>query len=191
MESALAAGAASDPASLTLLLDLLRDADWRVRYAAAVALQDRRDPAAIPALLETLAAEDAAPLFSSPELEDTILDAAGARPTDIPFPPGTTEEMKEAWRRRGRIKQAVALALGAIGQAAPRAAQDPAVLAVLHRYARDPEQDYAVRAASCHALGEIASPASAACLKQACADEETCTRLEAMKAYRRVVSRKS
>ena len=182
MESALRAASAPDAASLSQLLDLLRDPDWRVRYAAAVALQDRGDPAAIPALLAALAAEDAEPLYTSPELPGADFDAAGARPVEVLFPEGTPEATKEAWRRRGRVKQAIALALGAIGS------DDPAAVAALQRNAVDQAQDYAVRAASCHALGEIADPASAACLEQACADEEFCTRHEALKAYRKVTA---
>ena len=185
MESAVAAGAQRDAASLAALLEMLRDPDWRVRYAAAVGLQDRGDPAAIPGLLAALAEEETAPLFSSPELPGADFNAAGAQATEVVFPPGTSEETKEAWRRRGRVKQAVVLALGAIASDAPE------VLAVLHRYARDAEQDYAVRASACHALGEIASPASLTCLEAACSDEEGCTRMEAVKGRGIVGSRQS
>jgi len=45
-------------------LHALQSPDWRVRYAAAVALGDRRDPQAITGLLAALRLEDVAPLYS-------------------------------------------------------------------------------------------------------------------------------
>ena len=167
-------GLRKDTASLPVLFTALAHDDWRVRYAAAVALGDMPTPAAVAPLLSALAIEDAAPLYSQPELPAG--GSAGSSGVVTPeFPAGTTPDQIEAWRRRGRVKQAVCLALGAIGDGSP------GVLAVLHRYAVDSGEDYLVRASSCKALGQIGSPASRAVLSVASKDEEWCTSKEAMK----------
>lgn len=162
------------------LLSLLRDEEWRVRYAAAVAAGDRRNAEFVGPLVELLAEEDAAPLYKQPEVEAG--GHAGATEVRRPsFPPGTTEAMMAAWQRRGRIKQAVCLALGQIGDSSD------ATLSSLHRYATDQSEDYTVRAAACLALGQIAAPQSAPFLQQATKDEEFCTSTEATKALASVV----
>ncbi|MCX7935590.1 MAG: HEAT repeat domain-containing protein [Planctomycetota bacterium] len=154
--------------------------DWRVRYAAAVALGDRRAAEAVPELLAALAAEDAAPLFSQPRsLGGGPAGSPAAREVDEILR-ATPPEVLEAWRRRGRLKQAICLALAEIGPAAKEA------MPILRRYAVDQSQDYAVRAAACHALGRIAPEANRDVLLQASQDEEWCTRTEARKALRRV-----
>ena len=170
--------------SFAFLLDALRHDDWRVRYAAAVALGFRprgeiavamgfRPSAeAIAPLMEAVDREDAAPLFSQAgELGE--IPAGANTPYSITFPDGATEETIEAWRRRGRLKQAVILTLGRIGL------PDPGVLQRLHRYALDQAQDYSVRAAANKALGQIADPSSLPIVRQAMNDEETCTVMEA------------
>ena len=54
IESCLALAEGGDHAALPVLLERLCHADWRVCYAAAVALGDLRDEAAIPGLIEAL-----------------------------------------------------------------------------------------------------------------------------------------
>jgi HEAT repeat protein len=163
------------------LIALLAHPEWRVRYAAAIAVGDRRDEAALPALLALLDDEDAAPLFSQPE--DFGSGPAGTNlPIDMRLPAGTTPATREAWRRRGRIKQAVSLALGQLGLA------DARVVERLSRHATDQAQDYAVRAAACKALGQLAAPASRPYLTQASSDEEWCTKTEAAKALRNLTA---
>ena len=171
MEECLAAAARPSSKTMDLLLRALADPAWEVRFAAAVALGDRPDPAAIDGLLGALREEDAAPLFT--QKGEIIAHAGSTRPTavDVPDDPA----IRDAWRRRGRIKQAACLALG-------NTKPDPRVLEVLHRYAVDISQDYMVRAAACKALGQIASPASKAVLERAVDDEEWCTKTEAMRA---------
>ena len=112
--------------------------------------------------------------------KDQALPAgANARPV-CDFPEGTTPATIEAWHRRGRVKQAVCTTFGLIGAA------DPRVLAVLQRYAVDQAQDYAVRAAANKALGLIGDRASLPAVTQATADQEWCTKREAMKAVVRL-----
>lgn len=168
-----------DEADFARTLGLLADADWRVRYAAAIALGDRRDPRAVDALVQALLLENEAPLFAQPKLEGS-LDAGSNLPFAVLFPEGTTEPVKEAWRRRGRVIQAVCLALGSIGTASAEA------LKLLHEYATDQSRDYVVRAAACKALGQIAAPESLPVLEQAARDEETCTKWEAQKSLKSI-----
>ena len=178
MENCIAASRRAGGESLALLLDALKDEVWEVRYSAAVGLGDLRAPAAIDGLLALLKEEDAAPLFTQPGECFGIAGSTVAPSPDLPQ--AVTKETLDAWRRRGRVKQAACFALGSIGKA------DPRVLDVLHRYAVDTAQDYMVRAPACKALGQIASPASKSVLEAAANDEETCTKLEARKALGRI-----
>ncbi len=168
-----------EDAAFSRILALLGDDNWRVRHAAAVSLGDRRDPRAVDALVETLNRENDAPLFNQPKLEGGA-HAGSAAVFDVIFPPGTTEETKEVWRRRGRLIQSACLALGNIGTATPD------VLALLNDYALDQGRDYAVRAAACKALGQLARPESLAVLEKAAKDEEWCTSREAQKAIGKI-----
>jgi len=179
MEFCAAHAAQADDASFSEMLALLGDDNWRVRYAAAVALGDRRDPRAVDALVNVLQNENEAPLFTQPKLEGSA-HAGSNIPYEIVFPEGTTEATKEAWRRRGRVIQAACLALGNLGTATP------ALLDLLHGYATDQSRDYAVRAASCHALGQLGRPESLPILEQASGDEEWCTACEARKAVKKM-----
>ena len=174
-EQCVQAGTREDADSYVFLLDGLRSSDWRARYAAAVALYDRPATAAIGPLLEVLDGEDAAPLFSQPQ-EFGSIPAGANTPYQTAFPEGATEDEIEAWRRRGRVKQAVIWTLGRIGAA------DSRVLARLHRYAVDQAEDYPVRAAANKALGLLADPSSLPVVRQAMGDQETCTVMEATRA---------
>lgn len=180
MEFCVANSGSKDQKSFDKTVACLGDGNWRVRYAAAIALGDRRDPKAVDALLKTLQKEDKEPLFSQPALEGGA-HAGSNVPFSVIFPEGTTEDTKEAWRRRGRLLQALCLALGNIGTASP------AVLEILHRYATEQKCDYGVRAAACKALGQIASRESLPVLEKASADEEWCTKCEAKKAVKCIV----
>ena len=160
-------------------LALLADENWRVRYAAAVALGDRRDPRAVEALVQALVRENEAPLFTQPKL-DIPITAGSNIPMEVLFPDGTTESTKEAWRRRGRVIQAGCLALGNIAIATPP------VLELLHDYALNQQRDYAVRAAANKALGQIACPESLPFLEKSAKDEEWCTATEAKKAIQKI-----
>lgn len=168
-----------DLAALPEVFTALADADWQLRYAAAVALGDLRTKAAVKPLLAALAIEDAATLYNQPVLPAG--GSAGSGNVTAPqFPNGTTPQQIEAWRRRGRLKQAICIALGEIGEGSPE------VLAALQRYAVDGGEDYLVRASSCKALGLIGDPASREVLRAAVNDEEWCTNKEASKALARL-----
>lgn len=174
MEYCAAHAASTDSATLADIIAYLRDDNWRVRYAAAIALGDRHDPQAVPALAELFASESSEPLFSQPEIHGGI-HAGSTENLSLEFPEGTTEEMKEIWRRRGRVLQAACLAIGNIGQA------DAATLGYLHRFALEQSYDYGVRAAACKALAQLALPGSLPILELAAKDEEWCTNTEAKK----------
>ncbi len=182
MEYCAANATKKDNASFKKIIPYLSDDNWRVRYAAAIALGDRKDPKAGAPLLQVLDKEDKAPLFSQPALEGGA-HAGSNVPFSVIFPKGTTEETKEAWRRRGRVIQAVCLSLGNIGESSPE------ILERLHRYALDQKCDYAVRAASCKALGQLARKESLPVLEKASGDEEWCTKCEAKKAIEAVSRR--
>jgi predicted dehydrogenase len=164
-----------DASKVSALVGALTDPDWRVRYAAIVALGDLGDSRAVEPLLDLLRAEAIEPLFSQPPLEAGG-PGGGATPFAVRFPEGTTETTKESWRRRGRLLQAGCLALANLG---PPAA---ASLELLNDFATDQKRDYMVRAAACKALGQLACPESLPVLEQATRDEEWCTACEARKA---------
>jgi HEAT repeat protein len=173
MESCLELAEKGNRAALPVLLERLRHADWRVRYAAAVALGDLRDAAAVPALLEALKQEDAAPLYSQKE-EYGSAHAGSNGSVRLNLPAHLSEDTRQAWRRRGRLKQALCLALGEIK------ARDESARADLERRAVDQEEDPIVRAAACKALGLVGNPKSLPVLKQAAQDQEGCTKMEAV-----------
>jgi len=179
MEFCAANATQSDETAFIQTLALLSDANWRVRYAAAIALGDRRDPKAVDALVQALHRENEAPLFTQPKLEGGA-HAGSNDPFNVIFPAGTTEETKEAWRRRGRVLQAACLALGNIGTA------DPAALELLYEFALNQNRDYVVRAAACKALGQIADAESLPVLEKASKDEEWCTACEARKSVQKI-----
>jgi HEAT repeat protein len=179
MEACAAAGLAGDPAALPMLLAALADADWHVRYAAAVALGDLRDARALNGLLALLEAEDAAPLYTQPE-DYGGLHAGSPEATVSRLPAETPPATAEAWRRRGRVKQAACFAIAAI------AAGTPAIRACLERYTADEGEDYMVRAAAARALGVIGTAKSCPALEAAAQFHEFCTKTEAAKALARL-----
>jgi HEAT repeat protein len=160
---------------LAAVIVALDNPDWQVRLAAIVALGDRRDPSSLGSLVALLAHENKEPLYS--QQADLGGIPAGSPHGHTPrFPEGTPEATQTAWARRGRLKQAACLALGQIGVA------DRSALELLHRYAIDQAEDYAVRAAANKALGQLRHPSSRPVLEGAIADPEWCTRTEAVKA---------
>ncbi|RAP74596.1 HEAT repeat domain-containing protein [Paenibacillus montanisoli] len=157
------------------------DPEWRVRFAAAVAIGERQDADYIDALEEMLAIEDARPLFTQPVTEfvgvdgDTSL-AEQVKPFQVVFPVPADEATQEAWKTRGRVKQAVLFAIYSIGEANER------LIDKLHGYIQDANQDATVKAAAVRALGKVGGPSSLPYCKEAAAYDEWCTRVEAVKA---------
>jgi HEAT repeat protein len=182
MDACAAVAENRDAAGLHVLLNALADSDWRVRYAAIVALGDLGDPRAAEPLCTLLRAEAREPLFSQPPLEGGG-NAGATLVYPVAFPADTTEATKEAWRRRGRLLQAGCLALANLGT------PSTPLLELLHDLATDQKRDYMVRAAACKALGQLACPESLPVLEQATRDEEWCTACEARKAVAAIRSR--
>ncbi|WP_308635440.1 HEAT repeat domain-containing protein [Paenibacillus silvisoli] len=155
--------------------------EWRVRYAAAVAIGERQDADYGDTLEAMLAIEDARPLFTQPVTEfvgvngDTSL-AEQVKPFQVVFPVPADEATQEAWKTRGRVKQAILFAVYAIGTANER------LIDRLHGYIRDAGQDATVKAAAVRALGKVGGPNSLPFCKEAAAYDEWCTRVEAGKA---------
>lgn len=178
-EACLRLGTQTDAASLATLLAHLQHPDWRVRYAAAVALGERpADAAAMVApLVALLAAEAAAPLYTQPG-DFAGMSAGCPHAVTLRLPADADEPTLAAWRRRGRVQQAALLTLGGCGLAARVA------LPVLHHYATAASVDALVRTAACEALGRLAQPDSRPTLTHAASDDEWCTRTTATKALR-------
>jgi hypothetical protein len=72
----------------------------------------RKDQTILPVLNRILEIEDARPLYSQPETQllgtrsETRI-AEEVKPFQIIFPYPSDDETKEAWKTRGRVKQAV------------------------------------------------------------------------------------
>lgn len=163
------------------LLEALNDPEWRVRLAAVVALGDRRERAAVRNLLQILEEESNAPIYSQPK-EFVVVGAAQVAAAKPVFPDGTTDAEKSAWERRGRLKQAVCLSLGAIGIV------DERIIAILGDYASSMREDGAVRSAAAKSLGLLGDPAALPYLEKAARDGDWCPRTEAQKAIRQITA---
>jgi HEAT repeat protein len=146
---------------------LLESPRWSLQQAALMALRDRPDPDAVPAILRLLRVHDQLDLYRAPNQRS--LDGA------------PSESTREIWRCRFRVKQAALLALGAIGATHGERAVGDEGMARLHHDALDHTQDFVIRVAACHALRLINSPRSRDVLTQASRDSERCTATEASK----------
>ena len=163
------------------LIALLQDTDWQIVMAAVVALGDRKEAKAFPALVALLDKEDAAPLFS--QKEDYTLKPAGTSADGRKrwwLPEDTTHETAMAWDRRGRLKQSAMFALAAIGLNSEALSQK------LQVYAVDQSQDHPVRMAACRTLGFLKDASACSTLEKASTDDEWCTLTEAKKALARL-----
>lgn len=160
-------------------------ADWRIRYAAAMAMAQHPTPNWIPLLQQMLQIEAERPLYTQPVVQfsrgtgDTRM-AEQIGPIAVMFDAEYTEATKDAWRCRGRVRQAVLFALAAIGTCSDE------VRDILHGFLRDPDEDFAVKAATARALGMIGHPDSVPFLQMAATFDEWCTSREARKALQRM-----
>lgn len=167
------------------LEQLARHADWRVRYAAAVAIEQTQDRRWLPLLQEMLQIENSRPLYSQPpahfsnSTDDTRM-AEQIGPIGVHFDDEADESTKEAWRCRGRVKQAVLFALYNMGEA------NDEIRALLHGYLDNPKEEYPIKAAAARALGAVGDQNSIAALRSAQEFDEWCTQKEAEKAIERL-----
>lgn len=107
------------------LAELAGHGDWRVRYAAAVAMGETGDPRWLPVLHDLLVAEAGRDLYGQPRVlgfpgsyDDTRMaeQLIEVEPLwDREYP----AEVLEDWKCRGRVRQAAVLAVHAIGSARP------------------------------------------------------------------------
>ncbi len=95
--------------------------DWRVRYAAAVAIGERADASLLPVLEEIVRREKGRPLYSQPScrFENAPDDTGMAEmvgPIRACFDREYDEETLQAWQCRGRVLQAAYFAYAKIGR---------------------------------------------------------------------------
>ncbi len=177
MESCLSGGAD--------LKALAEHPDWRVRYAAAEGIGETQDPAWAPVLKRMFLCEEGRPLYSQPPArfvnttDDTRM-AEEIGPIEVHFDGAPDAETLEAWRCRGRVKQAILYAVYSIGAA------DAEFRELIEECVARESEDYPVRAAAARALGGIGRPESRASLEAAASFDEWCTQTEARKALRRL-----
>lgn len=159
--------------------------DWRVRYAAAVAIGRSQDRRWLSLLKRMLALEDSRPLYTQPAAQfvnstDDTRMAEQIGPIAVVFDQAYDEFHQEAWRCRGRVRQALLFALYELGAA------DEELEARLQRFLLDPGEDYPVKAAAARALGAVGGAASLPALEAARQFDEWCTQTEAGKAMQRI-----
>lgn len=166
------------------LADGWEDPRWEVRYAAAIAMGETGDPRWLPVLLRLMAIEDGRDLYSQPRVlgfagsyDDTRM-AEQLIVTEAIFDQEYPQDLLDAWRCRGRVRQACILAVHAIGSA------DDTWRAQLHRLLHDPDEDFVVKTASAKALSRVGVPESVPHLRFALGLDEWCLNVEARKALR-------
>ncbi len=159
-----------------------RHEDWRVRYAAAVAMGESRNKKHLPLIAEMFRYEGTRNLYSQPAVlgfENSYDDTRMAEqlvPIKEIFDNDYPEDLREDWRCRGRVRQALCFAVYDIGQATPE------ILDILHKALEDPKEDYCVKMASARALGKVGTAESIPYLHMALELDEWCTQTEAKKA---------
>lgn len=158
------------------------DPRWQVRYAAAIAMGETRDPRWLSALRRLMMIEDARELYSQPRVlgfvgsyDDTRM-AEQLIVTEAIFDREYPDELLDAWRCRGRVRQACILAVHAIGSA------DDEWRELLHSLLHDPDEDFVVKTAAAKALSRVGTSASAPHLRHALSLDEWCLNVEARKA---------
>jgi len=174
-----------DPASIP---DAAQHPDWEVRYTAAVAIEALADPAWLPTVLAMWRRELARPDYAraSVRFVEHVGDTRNAEmigPLTAVFPADTDDATRAAWACRGRVRQALAFAIAAIGQC------DDVLRELLHDRLRDVDEDYPVKAAVARALARVGAAGSIAPLQMALAMDEWCTHTEAALALAALAAR--
>jgi HEAT repeat protein len=166
----------TDPAALEEHWD---HEDWRVRYAAAVAMGESGDTRWLPMLSELMAIEAGRELYTQPAVQeftgsyDDTRMAEQLIATEAIFDRDYPEWLKDAWRCRGRVRQACLLAVHAIGEAPPD------LLDMIHALLEDPDEDRPVQAAGSKALARVGDRRSITVLERALEFDEWCLGVEA------------
>jgi HEAT repeat protein len=163
--------------------------DWQVRFAAAEAVGRAADAASLDGLAGLLEEERRAPLYDQPPVRyqgmgDATEIAERVDPLVPSFPFEPDAPTKEAWRRRGRLKQAALFAIARIGSA------EPGLVKTVCAMALDDGEDYAVRMAACRCLGRIGDRDCLPTLEAAAAIDEWCTAVEARKSIEAIRGRR-
>lgn len=160
--------------------------DWRVRYAAAVAIGETKDAKWLDVLWNMLKYEDTRNLYTQPPVagfENSSDDTRMAEhlvPIKEIFDKDYPEDIREDWRCRGRVKQACIFAIRDIGKASDD------LLAYLHAILQRPGEDYAVCAATALCLGYVGHMGSIPYLEKSLKIDEWCVQTESKKAIRRL-----
>ncbi len=153
--------------------------DWRVRYAAAVAMGRTGDRSYLQTLAALLEREDGRPLYDQPRAsfpgshDDTRMAEQILAVHEV-FEREAGDFEREAWKCRGRVKQACLFAIGDIGFA------DESLRRKVEAYLV--ETDDVVRMAAARALGRIGDAGSLSALEPLLDVPEFCSRTEARKA---------
>ena len=104
-----------------------------VRYGAAVAISRYGNEKQLGLLTELLNREEKEPIYGQKaNLKNTDADAGDNMVGNIGFPAHTSEKEKQAWQRRGKIKQAVCLAAAEICKRHGPLAEGERLLDLLH-----------------------------------------------------------
>jgi HEAT repeat protein len=159
-----------------------RHPDWRVRYACAVAMGETGSARWLPDLLEMLVAENARSLYSQPRVSGFVGSYDDTRmaeqliSTEPIFDREYSDELKDDWRCRGRVRQACLFAVHSIGAATPE------LLSEIHRIVGDLDDDKTVLAAAARALAVVGDESSIPLLERAHSLDEWCLAVEAGRA---------
>lgn len=168
------------------LAELCLDEDWQVRYAAAVAIGESGEEKWLSMLEKMLEIEDKRPLYTQPSVDDAnatrLAERIGPLKDVFENSPYTQEE-KEAWQCRGRVKTAAAEAVKKIGK------MTPGIREKLCTYLTVDGNDYSVRAAAAGALGRAGDESVIPALEVAAGYDEWCAKTEAVKALARLRER--
>lgn len=165
------------------LEELAADPEWRVRYSAAVAIGETQDEKWIPALEKLFLIEEQRKLYNQPNVDTPESTRLSEKigPLEDPFlHTDFTNEQKEAWKCRGRVKMAAADAIGKIGSCSPQLEAE--LIACIERK----DEDYSVKAAAARALGNVRAAGALDVLRKAVEYDEWCAQTEAKKAIQKI-----
>lgn len=156
------------------LKELLQGDSWRKQQAALYAIGDRGIKEAVPDIVAVLNEQDNLAVYGATNQNEWSLADA------------KNETEKETWMCRFRVKQAACVALGQIAEKYGEGSIGPDAVEKLKKYAISQEDDYAVRAVACQALGKTRDKSAVPCLEKATHDGEWCTKTHATVALKKI-----